>query len=342
MLASRGSIGAAGPRGLTGLTGPTGTWDVNTYRGTYDSIGAYDEGDIVQFQGASYVALANGSSLGQPGTTGASGEWGLLAERGSDGADGQDGNNGSDGQDGNNGSDGQDGAAGADGQDGNNGSDGQDGAVGPTGPIGTWDVNTYTGTYAGGTTYALGDIAFYEGSSYVALASGTTLETPSRVSGDWGILAEGGSDAYVYGELSLDNDREFNLITAGATGATGVSSAIVEATSESGSSLVTGSVIFTVTGSGGAEVACAFEGDGVESATPVLQIVSNPTGMQQMTIFALLNEGSDAELICDARVVFGSSVNVSAKWSGGIGHTANTEDQPNNRFTVPSSVPPPT
>jgi hypothetical protein len=172
----------------------------------------------------------------------------------------------------------------------------------------------------------------------VALDSGLLVAPTGATgsTGDWGILAAGGSDAYVYGELSLDNDRAFNLITAGATGATGASGAIVEATSESGSSLVTGSVIFTVTGSGGAEVSCAFEGPGVESATPVLQIVSNPTGMQQMTIFALLSEGSDAELICDARVVFGSSVNVSASWSGGIGHTANTEDQQNNRFTVPS------
>jgi hypothetical protein len=325
LLASRGSIGAAGPRGLTGLTGATGTWDVNTYTGAYNEFGFYDEGDIVEYEGSSYVAIADGSSLGQPGTTGGTGHWGLLAAKGTDGADGTNGANGADGTNGANGADGATGAV---------------GETGATGPIGTWDVNTYTGTYSSGTTYATGDIAFYEGSSYVALTSGSSLGTPGATgsTGDWGILAAGGSDAYVYGELSLDNDRAFNLITAGATGATGASGAIVEATSESGSSLVTGSVIFTVTGSGGAEVSCAFEGPGVESATPVLQIVSNPTGMQQMTIFALLSEGSDAELICDARVVFGSSVNVSASWSGGIGHTANTEDQRNNRFTV-TSVP---
>lgn len=57
------------------------------------------------------------------------------------------------------------------------GPQGSQGATGPAGPEGP--PVSFQGTWSGATSYATGDAVFYQGSSYISLASGNVNNTPS-------------------------------------------------------------------------------------------------------------------------------------------------------------------
>ena len=83
------------------------------------------------------------------------------------------------------------GADGADGTNGTNGADGLDGAQGDPGADALWN---YTGEYNGGASYAVGDIATYDGQLWYRFNSngGNVGDTPSP--GLWNLLAAKGAD----------------------------------------------------------------------------------------------------------------------------------------------------
>ena len=90
-----GASGAIGPQGPTGATGPQGPagpagngegWN---YQGTYASTANYALGDVVVFQGSSYVSLIAGNHGNSPGLSQA--DWGLLASAGAAGTGGSSG-----------------------------------------------------------------------------------------------------------------------------------------------------------------------------------------------------------------------------------------------------------
>jgi hypothetical protein len=70
----------SGPRGPMGPVGPAG--DIE-WRGAWVS-GTYNENDAVEYQGSSYVCLANGTTTTPPGTAGV--DWDLIAQKGADGS----------------------------------------------------------------------------------------------------------------------------------------------------------------------------------------------------------------------------------------------------------------
>ncbi len=128
---ARGPVGPQGPAGAMGATGPIGI----TYKGTYTSGGAYEVGDVVMYNGATYISLVNGNSGHQPDVTPA--DWSLLAPLGPTGPSGVTGATGPTGPSGPTGAQGVAGAAGAMGATGATGATGSTGATGPTGPTGS-------------------------------------------------------------------------------------------------------------------------------------------------------------------------------------------------------------
>jgi hypothetical protein len=131
--------GAAGPQGSVGAVGPAGSPGL-VYQGAYSSEGNYALGDVVVFEGASYVSLT-GFNVGQtPGVSAAS--WGTLTAQGPTGAMGPQGVAGATGGQGllgpvgPPGSTGEQGAQGIAGEAGGQGIPGTTGAQGLSGPMG--------------------------------------------------------------------------------------------------------------------------------------------------------------------------------------------------------------
>lgn len=69
------------------------------------------------------------------------------------------------------------------------------------------NVASYQGTYAGGSTYALGDVVFYSGSSYVSLIDSNIGNQPDTHPSQWAVFAAQGATG--------------STGSTGATGATG-------------------------------------------------------------------------------------------------------------------------
>jgi len=89
----------------------------------------------------------------------------------------------------NGGGTGPQGPAGPPGADGAPGATGPTGPQGPAGPVGAAGLN-FTGTWSAATTYAQDDVAFYDGSSYVATnAVGPSATTPDVDTANWSFLA---------------------------------------------------------------------------------------------------------------------------------------------------------
>jgi len=81
------------------------------------------------------------------------------------------------------------GVAGPPGANGAPGATGATGPQGPPGPVGAAGLN-FTGTWSAASTYAVDDVAFYAGSSYVATNPvGPTATTPDVDTANWTFLA---------------------------------------------------------------------------------------------------------------------------------------------------------
>ena len=133
-----GPIGLTGPEGPQGPVGPEGPQGARglTLRSAWSAETEYVADDLVERNGAAYVALA--PSLGaDPETTPAS--WSLLVMRGAEGPRGPDGSAGAtgpQGEPGPTGAPGPQGDAGPTGPQGETGATGLQGATGPQGPQG--------------------------------------------------------------------------------------------------------------------------------------------------------------------------------------------------------------
>lgn len=176
-----GATGATGPQGPIGLTGPTG------------ATGPQGEQGPIGLTGATGPQGEQGAT-GLTGATGPQGEQGPIGLTGATGATGPQGPIGLTGATGAQGPIGLTGPTGPQGEQGPVGATGAMGATGATGPVGPQGPPiSYKGTYAPGTTYAVGDAVFYSGSSYISLAGGNLNNQPNITPGSWGLLAQQGA-----------------------------------------------------------------------------------------------------------------------------------------------------
>ena len=134
---AQGTAGPAGAQGTPGLV----------YQGTYNSITNYALGDVVTFQGTSYVSLVAANHGQTPGFSDT--VWGVLASGYAGTSTGTTGN--------------------------------------PTVAV------SYQGVYASTTNYGLNDIVLYGASSYISLIAANHGNTPDAGTGQWGLLARGGT-----------------------------------------------------------------------------------------------------------------------------------------------------
>ena len=209
-----GSTGATGPQGPPGSAG-SGT-GLN-YQGTYSSTTNYALGDVVVFQGSSFLSLIASNHGNTPELYPA--DWGLLAAAGANGSGGSSGSPtvavsyqgvyasttnyalndivlyGASsyisliaGNDGNTPALSPmewgllaEGGTGI-------GPAGPAGPAGPTGPQGVPGLG-YQGAYASSSNYALSDVVEYQGSSYISLTNGNDGNTPPLSPSQWGLLA---------------------------------------------------------------------------------------------------------------------------------------------------------
>ncbi len=194
----QGPIGPQGPQGVAGPAGSPGL----VYQGAYSSEGNYSLGDVVVFQGSSYVSLT-GFNVGQtPGLSPA--YWGVLTVQGPSGAMGAQGAAGPmgpqgllgpvgpPGATGAQGAQGIPGEAGAQGIPGVTGAQGLQGPMGPEGPAGPVGIS-YQGAYDSTANYALGDGVLWQGSGWVSLIANNHGNTPSLSPSDWAMFAASGS-----------------------------------------------------------------------------------------------------------------------------------------------------
>jgi len=245
-----GAPGPVGPQGERGLQGVPGTNALWSYQGAYNPAAAYAVGDVVVYQGQLYYTKSVTTAGTLPTNTA---KFDLIASKG---ADGQPGTNGADGAPGAGfgifylgnynpssgyvpdiavvrGSDGQLYLAKASGQLGDpvgntaqwevwipKGADGTNGTNGTNGTDALWN---YTGEYNGGASYAVGDIATYDGQLWyrVGANGGNVGDTPSP--GFWNLLAakgEPGTDVFaedgtLYGPTNFGALKVLGLINSG-------------------------------------------------------------------------------------------------------------------------------
>lgn len=127
-----GPQGSAGPEGATGASGPSGPGF--TWQGEWSSgHGDYTQGDVVEFEGSSYVVVDSFATAGVEPDSSVS--WELLAAAGAAGAAGATGPTGPTGATG----------PGATGPTGPTGATGPAGATGPTGATGPMPSRTTVG-----------------------------------------------------------------------------------------------------------------------------------------------------------------------------------------------------
>jgi len=177
-LLAQGGEGVVGPQGPAGLQGPQGEKGAAGlgYVGTYQSTTNYNLSDVVGFQGSSYISLIASNHGNTPSLSSA--QWGLLAQA----------------------QVGATGATGSTGPAGAVGPGGPQGSAGPVGPTGTSGAPgaqglpglTYQGDYSSTTNYKLGDVVFWQGTSYTSLTASNHGNTPDGSPGYWGVLSPRG------------------------------------------------------------------------------------------------------------------------------------------------------
>ena len=195
----QGLIGPAGPAGATGAAGPVGSPGL-VYQGAYGSTTNYALGDVVLWQGGSWVSRVSSNhgntpdqspaywgALTQQGPQGLQGLQGVAGVPGPQGPPGSVGPPGSTGPQGPQGIPGQAGAQGIPGTPGPQGLQGPMGPQGPAGPVGM----TFRGAYSSAANYALGDGVTYAGSGYVSLMNSNHGNTPDLSPAAWGLFATG-------------------------------------------------------------------------------------------------------------------------------------------------------
>ncbi|WP_260705358.1 DNRLRE domain-containing protein [Edaphobacter flagellatus] len=194
-----GSMGPQGPQGASGAVGPAGSPGL-VYQGAYASTTNYALGDVVLWQGASYVSLLNGNHGNMPAVSPL--QWGVLTTQGPVGAQGAvgatgpmgpqgpPGSVGPPGEQGPQGLQGIAGQAGAQGIPGAQGPQGLQGPMGPQGPAGPAGM-TFRGAYSSTANYSLGDGVIYGTSGYVSLMDSNHGNTPDQSPAAWALFATG-------------------------------------------------------------------------------------------------------------------------------------------------------
>ena len=219
--------GPAGPQGPVGAVGPAGSPGL-VYQGAYSSAGNYSLGDVVVYQGSSYVSLTGFNAGQTPGVSPA--YWGTLTAQGPAGATGAQGIPGVQGPQGligpvgppgatgAQGAQGIPGEAGAQGIPGVTGATGLQGPMGPEGAVGPVGMS-FQGAYNSTANYALGDGVLWEGAGWVSLIANNQGNAPSTSPGDWVMFAASGA-AGATGAQGLQGIPGVNGVD-GSIGATG-------------------------------------------------------------------------------------------------------------------------
>lgn len=165
----QGEQGIQGLKGDTGATGPAGPQGPPlTYLGYWDGSYTYRVGDVVSYNGSSYISMypmnLDNSPEGFAPFAFSMPWWGLLAAKGDTGATGATGDTGPQGPQGIQGVQGDQGIQGPIGL---TGATGDTGAQGPKGDVGA----TFQGLWNPEASYSVGDVVYYLGSSYVSLTN---------------------------------------------------------------------------------------------------------------------------------------------------------------------------
>ncbi len=223
----QGPIGIQGPQGPQGAEGPMGeSYEVDSMglrenRADYDtkpymwSYLAIDEGKIYWKQSNEIAHWTNGIAFGRgpTGSQGPQGPQGVKGEKGDLGPEGvagpqgpqgvkgetgPTGPRGPEGPQGPEGAQGVVGPKGAQGIQGVKGATGLQGPIGPSGPTGPrgpkGDRGTiWRGAWSASTAYVVNDLAEYDGSTYIALASSANVAPPDSLGTKWALFAEAGS-----------------------------------------------------------------------------------------------------------------------------------------------------
>lgn len=184
-----------------------------TWRGVWSGAATYALGDIVQFEGSSYISVTDGNIgdvpdtspaswelIAQRGDTGAAGSQGPMGPQGEPGPPGEQGPVGPPGPQGPSGPQGPPGATGATGEQGPVGPPGPPGPQGPqgltgptgaTGPAGLTGIQ-WKGPWSSVTTYMTRDAVSFDGSSYISLTDNNTNNSPATSPANWDLIAQQG------------------------------------------------------------------------------------------------------------------------------------------------------
>ena len=208
---------------ITVIAGASGTHvivDVNGYYAPSPIVSSLNtlEGDVTISNGANVTVTPAGNTItvgasvatGPPGSTGPTGNQGSTGPQGAQGPigttgsqgptgnqgpvgpQGTVGNQGPTGNQGPQGTTGNQGPQGTIGPDGPQGATGPSGATGPQGPTGPKGLN-WQADWSAGTTYAIDDAVFRNGSSYKSLVGSNQGNDPESSPGSWDLLAPEGS-----------------------------------------------------------------------------------------------------------------------------------------------------
>jgi hypothetical protein len=117
------------------------------------------------------------------------------------------------------------GPTGGTGPTGATGATGATGPTGDTGPTGASALWNFTGTYGGGTAYAIGDVATYEGQTWYRIdANGGTVGNTPVEGTFWTLIAAEGADADT-GDITFDGVQ---IIGAGTASGDGLGAGTIE------------------------------------------------------------------------------------------------------------------
>ncbi|HEV2853700.1 MAG TPA: SBBP repeat-containing protein [Thermoanaerobaculia bacterium] len=172
-------IGTPGPPAPTSFT----------WKGVWSGTTTYALGDVVQFDGSSYISLTDGNTGNVPDTSPAS--WALVAQRGDTGATGSQGQPGPPGPPGATGATGEQGPVGPPGPQGPAGPQGPQGLTGATGPAGPTGIQ-WKGPWSSATTYMTRNAVSFDGSSYISLTDNNSNNSPATSPTNWDLIAQQG------------------------------------------------------------------------------------------------------------------------------------------------------
>ena len=175
---AQGPIGPLGQQGAPGTAGPQGpagpAGQGLNLTGAYSSTHSYSIGDVVTFNGSSYASLVASNHGQAPDLSPAN--WMLLAAQGPAGPTGAPGSTG---------------PTGSRGPAGSPGATGAQGPAGPTGATGAPGMN-FRGQWSPSVHYSTSDAVSFDGSTYLALSSGSNQQ-PDQNAQAWTVIAQAGS-----------------------------------------------------------------------------------------------------------------------------------------------------